>query len=68
MKVAFEEKSINCGGEIHLNNVYNFTQITSPSYPSIPPAHIECLWIIAVPVGERILINIDDLDLLHDIE
>lgn len=63
VKIAFEEKSINCGGQITLNDIYNITQITSPSYPNIPPAHIECIWTVMAPSGERISVNIEDIDL-----
>ncbi|VVC39263.1 EGF-like, conserved site,EGF-like calcium-binding domain,CUB domain,EGF domain,EGF-like calcium- [Cinara cedri] len=68
MQIVFEEKSINCGGEIHLDNLYNNTEITSPSYPNIPQAHIECIWRIVAPTGERMSISIEDIDLLADIE
>jgi cubilin len=63
IKIEFEENSINCGGQIDLNDVYNITQITSPSYPNIPPPHIECIWRVVAPSGERISVNIEDLDL-----
>lgn len=63
IKIAFEEKSVNCGGEIHLNNLNNITQITSPSYPNIPPSHTECLWTVMAPPGERLFVNIEDIDL-----
>lgn len=66
MKIAFEEKSINCGKQIYLNNEYNITQITSPSYPNIPPAHIECIWSIVAPSDERIIVNIEDITLGSD--
>lgn len=68
VQIAFDEISINCGGEIYLNNVKNITQITSPLYPSIPPAQIECLWIVVAPGSERLSVNIEDLDLLSDSE
>ncbi|CAI6368736.1 unnamed protein product [Macrosiphum euphorbiae] len=63
VKIAFEEKSINCGGEISLNDAYSITQITSPSYPNIPPAHIECIWTVVAPSATRISVTIEDLDL-----
>ncbi|XP_022177373.1 cubilin-like [Myzus persicae] len=61
VKIAFEEKSVNCGGQIYLNDVYNITQITSPSYPNIPPAHTECIWTVVAPAGEQISVTIEDL-------
>lgn len=63
MKIAFEEKSINCGGQIYLSDVNNITQITSPLYPNIPPAHTECIWTVVAPAGERLFVNIEDIDL-----
>jgi len=62
IKIAFEEKSINCGGQIYLNDAYSLTQITSPLYPNIPPAHIECIWTIVAPSAKRISVIIEDLD------
>lgn len=53
---------MNCGGQINLNDGFNITQITSPSYPNIPPAHIECIWTVTVPAGERITVNMEDSD------
>jgi len=61
VKIAFEEKSVNCGGQIYLNDVYNITQITSPSYPNIPPAHTECIWTVVATAGEQISVTIEDL-------
>ncbi|KAL5234243.1 hypothetical protein ACI65C_001653 [Semiaphis heraclei] len=61
IKIAFEETSINCGGQIYLNDVYNITQITSPSYPNIPPAHTECIWTVVATAGEQISVTIEDL-------
>lgn len=63
IKIAFEEKSVNCGGEIYLNKLKNITQITSPLYPNIPTPHIECIWTVVAPAGERLLVNIEDMDL-----
>lgn len=61
MKISFEEKSIHCGGQITLNNMYTTTEITSPSYPNITTAHIECIWTVVVPSGEHISLFIEDL-------
>lgn len=66
MKIAFEEKSINCGGQVNLNDGYSATEITSPLYPNIPPAHIECIWTVTAPSGERISLFIEDLALSDD--
>lgn len=57
----YEEKSANCGGQIFLNDIYNITQITSPSYPNIPPAHTECIWTVVAPAGEQIAVTIEDI-------
>lgn len=61
MKITFEEISVNCGGQIYLDEFYNTAQITSPLYPNIPPAHIECTWIIVAPSGERLSVNLEDI-------
>lgn len=66
MKIAFEEISINCGGEVNLNDMYGATEITSPLYPNIPPAHVECIWTVTVPSGEHISVFIEDLALSSD--
>lgn len=66
MKIAFEEKSINCGGEVNLNDVYSSTEVTSPLYPMIPPTHIQCIWTVTVPSGEHISVYIEDLALSGD--
>ncbi|KAF0762933.1 cubilin, partial [Aphis craccivora] len=68
VKIAFEEKSINCGGQIYLNDMYNITEITSPSYPNIPPAHTECIWTVVAPAGEQISATIEDLDMDRECE
>jgi len=43
--------------------MYNITEITSPSYPNIPPAHTECIWTVVAPAGEQISATIEDLDM-----
>uniref|UniRef100_A0A2H8TEF1 Cubilin n=1 Tax=Melanaphis sacchari TaxID=742174 RepID=A0A2H8TEF1_9HEMI len=68
VQIAFEEKSINCGGQIYLSDMYNITQITSPSYPNIPPAHTECIWTVVAPAGEQISATIEDLVLDDECE
>jgi len=68
IKISFEEKSFNCGGQIYLIDVNNFTEITSPSYPNIPSPHIECIWTVVAPAGERLFVNIEDLDLASEEE
>lgn len=67
MKIAFEEKSINCGEQIYFKNNYNTTKISSPSYPNIPPSHIECIWTVVAPAGERLRVDIDDINLKPDL-
>ncbi|XP_050535178.1 cubilin [Daktulosphaira vitifoliae] len=64
--IRYEEYSEKCGGQISLSYLYNVTQITSPLYPNIPPAHTECTWIITAPAGERITAIIEDIDIKND--
>jgi len=63
IKIAFEEKSVNCGGEIYLNGLNNFTEITSPLYPNIPPPYTQCIWTVVAPAGKRLFVNIEDMNL-----
>ncbi|VVC39264.1 EGF-like, conserved site,EGF-like calcium-binding domain,CUB domain,EGF domain,EGF-like calcium- [Cinara cedri] len=66
IRMSFKEKSLHCGGQIHLNRLYNVTQITSPAFPDQPPAHTECIWIVVAPLGDQISLHIEDIDLSED--
>ena len=37
-------------------------EIKSPGYPEAPPARTECVWTVIAPPGERIHMDIDNLD------
>lgn len=63
-KLRYYEVQHECGGQIKLSR-QNFSRVvTTPNYPSIPNPHIECLWTVLAPVGERIRVDfIDRFDL-----
>lgn len=50
----------DCGGSLILDYDTNSTIIKTPNFPSIPPAHIECVWRITSPNSE--LLKIEFLD------
>ncbi|XP_050435751.1 cubilin [Adelges cooleyi] len=64
--ISYQEHSLNCGSQISLTDAGNITQITSPMYPNIPPAHTECTWIVVAPTGERISATVEDIDIKYD--
>lgn len=60
----YEEVSIDCGGPILLTSTDSNRTISSPNYPNIPNAHIECIWNIVAPSGEVVRIDfVDRFDL-----
>ncbi|XP_066255144.1 cubilin [Euwallacea similis] len=58
--IKYEEVSVNCNRNIQLNSDESYTEITSPNYPNIPQAHIECIWIIRAPRGESLRIDFEE--------
>lgn len=50
LKYAQVEHS--CGGRIILDHNRDSVEISSPNYPNIPSAHIECVWRVTAPNGE----------------
>lgn len=48
-----------CGGTYFTNSGV----IRSPNYPNYYPTNRDCVWVISVPVGQQILLNITDFDL-----
>lgn len=53
----YEQVEHDCGGNILLKYSMNNTIITSPNYPNIPSAHIECIWRVTAPGGELLKIE-----------
>lgn len=58
--MKFEEKSINCGGDVILSKSWPSEIIASPNYPNIPPAHTECIWRVYASSGESLNFDITD--------
>lgn len=58
--LKFQQTEHDCGGFITIDYNTNSTIITTPNYPNIPSAHIECIWRITAPGGE--LLRIDFLE------
>lgn len=56
-KLRYYEVQHECGGQIRLTTFNTNTTISSPNYPSIPPAHIQCIWTIIGPAGEQLKID-----------
>lgn len=50
--LKYEQIEHECGGSHTLDHSINSITITSPRYPNIPSAHIECVWRITAPNGE----------------
>ena len=50
---------VDCGG------TFNGSEgiATSPGYPSNYPENVRCVWTIQIPEGQRIAINITDIEL-----
>lgn len=53
-RLTYKEVGFECGSSMTLSKFYNSTEISSPRYPNIPPAHTECLWKFMAPNGERL--------------
>jgi cubilin len=56
-KIRYYEVQENCGGHIKLSASNRSIVISTPNYPNIPPPHIECIWTVLVPSGERVRID-----------
>lgn len=52
-KLRYYEVQHSCGGQIKLTSLLSSTVISSPNYPNIPQPHIECVWTIIGPMGEK---------------
>ncbi|XP_066539114.1 cubilin [Hoplias malabaricus] len=59
-KLLFEAHSTACGGTLELKDGDPPGYITSPNYPSNYPHNIDCVWIIMVPNGESVQLDIED--------
>ena len=61
-KLRYKELSNGCGGSIVLTSETPEEDLMSPNYPNIPPQHTECIWTIIVPQGERVHMELENLD------
>lgn len=68
-RLTYKEIGYECGSSMTLSKFYNSTEISSPNFPNIPPAHSECIWNFMAPNGERLQVDfIDRFDLTHNID
>lgn len=68
-KISYREITHSCGGEIALTQFSNETEISTPNYPNVPPAHLECFWRITAPPGENLRIDfVDRFDMVKNSE
>lgn len=58
--LTYSQVEHSCGGRHILNHNENSVEISSPNYPNIPSAHIECVWRVTAPNGE--LLKMEFLD------
>lgn len=62
--LRYQQMEHDCGGYIILEPTSNSTIITTPNYPNIPDAYIECVWRVIAPNGNLMQIEaIDRFDL-----
>lgn len=55
--LKYKQIEHDCGGSLMLDDTTNSTIITTPNYPNIPSAFIECLWRVTAPNGELLKIE-----------
>ena len=55
--------SSNCTEEIHLNDALNNVIITSPGFPDGYENNLLCTWLVRSPIGEKIAIKVDQLNI-----
>ncbi|XP_055295203.1 cubilin homolog [Sitodiplosis mosellana] len=55
--LTYEQVEYDCGGSFTLDHNTNSTIISTPNYPNIPSAHIECVWRVTAPNGELMKIE-----------
>ena len=60
--MKYSELSNGCGGTILLTSASPEAEIKSPNYPNSPPPQSECVWTVIAPAGERIHLDLDNLD------
>lgn len=61
-KLKYKELTNGCGGRILLSSLAPQAEISSPGYPEAPPQHTECVWTVIAPHGDRIHMEVNNLD------
>uniref|UniRef100_A0A182SAV1 CUB domain-containing protein n=1 Tax=Anopheles maculatus TaxID=74869 RepID=A0A182SAV1_9DIPT len=57
-ELVYREVSVECGGNVVLSAQFNSTDIMTPNYPEIPPAHSECFWRVLAPAGQLLRVQV----------
>lgn len=58
--LKYQQIEHDCGGYITLTATSNSAIISTPNYPNIPDAHIECVWRVIAPSGNLMQIDVMD--------
>ena len=53
----YEEKSLGCGGTVHMSSEIQTHEISTPNYPNHPHPHSECVWIIMGPYDKELMLQ-----------
>ena len=53
----YEERASSCSRDVRLRADGEAEVISTPNYPSIPPSHIECVWVVTAPADRRIRLD-----------
>ena len=61
-RLRYSELTNGCGGSILLSPAAPEAAVQSPGYPNAPPTRTECIWVVVAPPGERIHMDIDNID------
>ena len=61
-RLKYGELTNGCGGRILLTSLDPQVEISSPGYPDPPPQHTECVWTVIAPYGDRIHMDVTNLD------
>lgn len=56
-EISYRQVEHECGGTFTITSDKNETIITTPNYPNIPHAYIECVWRILAPNGELLKVS-----------
>uniref|UniRef100_A0A8B9CHJ0 Cubilin n=1 Tax=Anser brachyrhynchus TaxID=132585 RepID=A0A8B9CHJ0_9AVES len=59
-KLKYEAKSLDCGGNIYINDFNPSGYTSSPNYPDSYPPHVDCVWTITAPNGHAVELQFED--------